>query len=160
MKRAALLVVKLLFLALLMGVFFWSNDPFLMVGGSESTSFLVMPSMPVQVGAFLVCAAALLIPARNGRRIALFAVAIVAALVGGHRLLVDNLHNRISDIYLAVPVQILPLDPANEARLSVQRVFGGITIGPAGSNKPLRIISPPVIGLDKNQLTALIPSQN
>ena len=160
MKRPLLLVTKLLLLAVLARVLSWSNEPFLMVGGSDSTSLLVTPSMAVQIGAFLVCAVSLLVPAKNGKRIILFSVAIVAALLGGHRLLIDNLHNRICDIYLAVPVQVLPLDPANEAGLSVQRVFGGIVIEPTGGNKSIRIISPPMIGLDKNQLASLIPPQN
>jgi hypothetical protein len=160
MNRIALLVVKLLLLALLAVVLAWTNDLFFIVGSSASVSHMAAPGMPVQIGAFLVCATALLAPARGGRHMALFGVAVAAALLGGHRLLVDNLHDRISDVYLAVPVQVLSFDQEHEAGLSMQRVFGGIVIGPAGGNKSLRIISPPMIGLDKNQLAALMPSSH
>lgn len=157
MRRLLSLILKLLLLGLLAGVLYLSNNLFLMVGGSEFTSFMAAPRVPVQLVAFLICTVALLVPSRKSTRVGLYGVAILAALIGSHRLLVDNLHDRISDVYLAIPVQVLPIDPADEAGLSMRRVFGGIEIGPKKNDHMMRVISPAVIGLDERQLAVLIP---
>jgi hypothetical protein len=155
MNGLVLWVVKFLLLALIAGIFAFTDNLFLTVGGSDSTSFLITPSLTIQLIAFLVCAAALMVPAQNARLVIQLAIAIVAALLGGHRLIVDNLHHQIRDVYLAVPVQVLHLDPANEAGLSVRPVFCGAVIGPADTTRSLRVVSPAVIGLDRTRLAAL-----
>jgi hypothetical protein len=154
-KRLVAWLAKILFLVLLAGVFVLTNDLFFMVGGSQDTSFLVAPQQPVQIFLFIVCAVLVLVPATRSRRIVFFIIALLAALTGGHRLLIDNLHHEIKDVYLAIPFQAVSLDPASEAGLVIQPVFGGIKIGPRDTNRSLTIISPPFIGLDRHQLAAL-----
>ena len=151
----ASVAVKCLLIALLAFVLRVTNDAFLMVRGSESTSFLVSPVVAVQVGCLVVFAAALFVPANRRLRVALTAMAFCAALLGSHRLVVDNLHNQIRDVYLAVPVQSLTIDPAHEGGLSLETSGIGFRIGQAGRGRTLWCFSPGLLGLDPAGLKRL-----
>jgi hypothetical protein len=133
-----------------------TNDLFWMVSGSDSTSFLVSPPATVQVACLIVFAAALLIPASRRLRIGLVAIALGAALLGSHRLVVDNVHDEIRDVYLAAPVQSLALDPAHEGGLSVEASWLGFRIGQTGTGRTLWCFSPDIVGLDASELKALV----
>jgi hypothetical protein len=135
--------------ALLLG---FSDDAFLMIGGSESTSFLVAPHLGVQLVCLAVFAIALLAPARGlllGLRVAL---ALLALVLGGHRLVVDHVREELRDVYLAVPVSRLKLDPALEGGLRTAFSDGGVTIGQVGAGPSIWVFSPAWIGLDRRML--------
>jgi hypothetical protein len=139
---------KCLLIALLAILLRDTNDLFWMVSGSDSTSFLVSPQVAVQVACLIIFAAALLIPASRRWRIRLLALALGAALVGSHRLVIDNVHDEIRDVYLAAPVQSLALDPAHEGSLSVEASWLGFRIGQTGTGRTLWCFSPAGLGLD------------
>jgi hypothetical protein len=147
---------KVLIVGLLALVLFFTNDLFIMVQGSESTSFLITPTGTVQIASIAIVAIALLVPARRGLRIVGILVAIVAAMLGGHRLVFDNLNHQIRDVYLAVPMQSVSLDPAREGGLVVTASAAGFRIGPAGANDSLWCLSPLVIGLDRTALSRAV----
>ena len=126
-----------------------------MVGGSEFTSFLIAPTALVQAICLTVFAGALLVPATRQLRAGLTALALGVALLGGHRLVVDNLHNEIRDVYFGMRVQTLPLDPAHEGGVKTTRSVGGLRIGEAGCHRTIWLFSPDGFGLDPEGLTAL-----
>jgi hypothetical protein len=132
-----------------------TNDLFWMVSGSDSTSFLVAPPIAVQGACLIVFAAALLLPASRRLRAGFMALALCAALIGSHRLVVDNVHDELRDVYLAVPWQSLPLDPAHEGGLSIESSWFGFRIGQAGKNRTLWCFSPGGLGLDPAGLELL-----
>lgn len=134
--------------AILGVIFRITNDLFFLVSGSESTSFMAAPSVVVQGASLFVFAITLVLFRFRLSFAPLALLAIGAALMGGHRLLVDNLHHRIMDIYCGVPVNTVPLDPADEAGLAITKTDLGLTIGLAGGARTLWVFSPPVIGLD------------
>jgi hypothetical protein len=146
--KVVLIAGKCLLIALLAILLRDTNDLFWMVSGSDSTSFLVSPPAAVQVACLIVFAAALLIPASRRLRVGLAAIALCAALLGSHRLVVDNVHDEIRDVYLAAPVQSLALDPAHEGGLSVEASWLGFRIGQTGTGRTLWCFSPGGLGLD------------
>lgn len=154
MRRSWLTTAKCLLVALLGFVFFETNDLFFMVGGSEFTSFLITPSAIVQAICLIMFAVALLIPATRPLRSALVAIALCVALLGSHRLVVDNLHNEIRDVYMGATVQMLPLDPAHEGGLAIKRSAVGLWIG-AGRDQTIWLFSPAGLGLDPAGLKKL-----
>ncbi len=129
-----------------------SDDAFLMVGGSESTSFLVAPPAAVQWTALAVFAIALLAPAHGAWRVLRVAFAFLALALGGHRLVVDHVREELRDVYLAVPVGHLKLDPAIEGGLRVIPSAAGVTVGQAGASQALWSFSPAWVGLDRRAL--------
>jgi len=143
---------KCLLVAGLILVLRLTSDPFLMVMGSESTSVLISPAVTVQVVCVIVVAAALFVPARPVVRGILGAVALCAALLGGHRLVIDNLNHGVRDVWLAIPVQSMPLDPMDEAGLKVTWSRMGFRIQAAGSG--FWCLSPPLIGLNRTAVQA------
>jgi hypothetical protein len=153
--RKAAIAVKGTAITLLVLILWTTNDLFLMVGGSDSTSFLIAPTVPVQIVCLAVFAAAVLVPASGPLRLVLVMTALGAALLGGHRLVIDNLHNEIRDVYLAVAVQSLALDPAHEGGLSMTPSGAGMRIGQAGTGRALWCFSPGPIGLDPASLSNL-----
>src|SRR5580658_3355820 len=146
--KVARIAGKCLLITLLAILMRDTNDLFWMVSGSDSTSFLVSPQAAVQIACLIVFAAALLIPASRRSRIGLVAIALGAALLGSHRLVVDNVHDEIRDVYLAAPVQSLALDPAHEGGLSVEASWAGFRIGQTGTGRTLWCFSPGIAGLD------------
>ncbi len=155
MKRLWLVAAKCVLIALVGFVFLETNDPFLMVGGSESTSFVVAPTPVVQAACVIGFAGALLVPATGLLRAALALLALVVLLIGSHRLVVDNLHNEIRDVYLGIPVQTLSLDPLQEGGLTVARSPGGLRIGQSGRPRTIWLFSPDGLGLDPTALSRL-----
>ncbi len=155
MKYLLRYAIKATILLVVTTIFVLTDNVFWMVGGSDVTSSLITPRWPIQVISLLICSAALLIPAKKITRITYLIIATAAILLGSHRLLVDNLHHRISDVYLAIPVQVLYLNPDSEFGLNIHPVFGGVLITPAGENRSLRIVSPYLIGLDPHELAPL-----
>lgn len=133
-----------------------TNDLFWMVSGSDSTSFLVAPPITVQVACLIIFAAALLPPASRRLRAAFLALGLCAALIGSHRLVVDNVHDEIRDVYLAVPWQSLPIDPSHEGGLSIESSWLGFRIGQAGKDRTLWCFSPSGLGLDPAGLELLL----
>ena len=144
-------------LLLLLGiVLVLSDDATWMVGGSEVSSFLVTPAIWVQVVCFAVCALSLLLPARKTWRILRYPVFGLAAILGGHRLVVNDLHHRLEDVYLQVRLQRLELNPRSERGLVARPVRWGFLIGPTDDDKRfLRIVSPPVVGLNAQRLAEI-----
>jgi hypothetical protein len=78
-----------------------------------------------------------LVPAGRRWRVELLAIAVSAVSLGSHRLVIDNLHNRIRDVDLALPLQSRALDPAPEGGLSVEASGAGFRIRQAGSGRAL-----------------------
>ncbi len=155
MKQVLSLALKCALVAGFCAVLYFTSLPFLMVGGSDSTSFLIAPPLAVQVTCVAVLAAALFWPARRRLRTVLLLPALAAIVVGGHRLVVDNLHGEVRDIYLATTVQALALDPAIEGGVSMAFTAAGFRIGQAGAGPQLWVFSPPWIGLDPRALAVL-----
>ena len=129
-----------------------SDDAFLMVGGSESTSFLVAPPRIVQWASLAVFTTALLCPARGTWRTLRGALALAALLLGGHRLVVDHLREEIRDVYLAVPVNRLKLDPTIERGFRTAFTAGGVIIGQIGAAPSMWLFSPRFVGLRRQSL--------
>ena len=113
--QVAAKAVVVVLVALLLYV---TSDPFTMVQGSEFTSFVIAPTLTVQIVFLAVFAVALAIPTRRALSVARWAVALCAVLVASHRLVIDNLHHQIRDVYVAVPMQSLDLDAAHEGGLA------------------------------------------
>lgn len=130
-----------------------TSDPFTMVQGSDFTSFVIAPALTVQIVFLAVLAVALAIPTRPALSLARWAVALCAVLMASHRLVIDNLSHQIRDVYVAVPIQSLDLDPAREGGLATLPTIGGFRIGPAGADASLWCFSPPLIGLDQAVLS-------
>jgi glycyl-tRNA synthetase alpha subunit len=82
-------------------------------------------------------------------------IALCAALLGSHRLVIDNVHDEIRDVYLAAPVQSLALDPAHEGGLSIDASWLDFRIGQTGSGWTLWCFSPGDLGLDPAGLDIL-----
>jgi hypothetical protein len=83
-------------------------------------------------------------------------LALCVTLLGSHRLVVDNLHNEIRDVYLGIPVQALALDPGYEGGLAIDGAAGGLRIGEAGRNRTIWLLSPDGLGLDPAALRRLL----
>jgi hypothetical protein len=130
-----------------------TGDTFTMVQGSDFTSFVIAPALAVQIGCLVVVGVALAVPTGPALSIARWAVALGAVLVASHRLVIDNLHHEIRDVYVAAAIQTLSLDPAREGGLAVRWTMGGFRIGPAGADAALWCFSPPLIGLDRTVLS-------
>ena len=133
-------------------IFYLTNEPVWMILGSDSTSLVLGPPASMQFASVIVVAASLLAPATPVHRARLVVVAICVALLGGHRLVIDNLTHQIRDVYLAVPVQTLALDPAREGGLEIVETGFGFRIGQVGAAERLWCVSPPVVGLDSSAL--------
>ena len=133
-----------------------SNDVFLMVSGSDATSFVLGPpflAQAAEVAAFGLC---LLLPARAAIRAGLVVLAVATGLLAGHRLVIDGLHGEIRDVYLLAAVQALPLDLASEGGLSSQADAIGFRIRQVDARRWMRVVSPPVVGLDRDRLAAIM----
>jgi hypothetical protein len=156
LKRTALVAVKCVLIAVFAGPLYETDDLFMMVQGSDSTSFLVTPTVTVQIVCLVIFAAALLLPASHRLRAGLLAVALLAALLGSHRLVIDNLHGEIRDVYLAVAWQSLALDPSHEGGLALNASSAGFSIGQAGTRRTLWCFSPGVLGLDASSVKNLV----
>jgi hypothetical protein len=133
-----------------------TNQLFLMVAGSDSTSFLISPARSIQLVCLILFAIMLLVPARPIERTLLAIAALCAALVASHRLVIDNLRHEIRDVYLGVPVQSLALDPADEGGLVLRPTPAGFRIGWIGNHPTLWCFSPAVIGLDQTELSRVV----
>jgi hypothetical protein len=146
------IVVKGLVLAVFGVILYETNDEFLMVGGSNSTSFLLAPSIKLQVFAFAVCTGFLLAPVNLRIRVVLSTFAIGGVVLCSHRLVIDNLHNEIRDVYMAVTMQTLAIDAAKEGGFFTESALVGFRIGQTGSSRTLWVFSPRGIGLDRSAL--------
>jgi len=144
---------KALVVALVALLLHLTSDPFTMVQGSDFTSFVIGPTLAVQIAYVAVLVVALVIRTGSAFSVARWAVAICAVLLASHRLVIDNLHHQIRDVYVAVPIQSLDLDPAHEGGLAILPTIGGFWIGPAGGDAALWCFSPPFIGLDRTTLS-------
>ena len=138
--------------AVLAVILYLTNDPFFMVGGSDSTSLMIGPPVSMQFASIVVVAAALMSPATPVHRARLAVLAICVAALGGHRLVIDDRNHQIRDVYLAIPVQTLAIDPAREGGFEIARTGFGFQIGQAGAIDRLWCVSPPVLGLDLSGL--------
>src|SRR5579872_6255913 len=134
-----------------------TEGPFLMVAGSDVTSHLVSPTITVQIVCLVIFSITLLVPAASFVRAGLLGVALGAALLGSHRLVIDNIHDEIRDVYLAIPLQSLTLDPTNEGGLSLAVSAIGLRIGQTGAGRTLWCFSPGRFGLDPAELANLSP---
>ncbi len=150
MKPIVSFTSKLVLLVLLAGVLYFTNDLFLLVGSSANISHLIAPSWLTQTIEYVLCALCLLIPANGGRRVALFILALVFALLSGHRLIIDNFNHRLNDMYLAISVQTVPLDP--DTALKLQLNGAGASINQTGTNHALHVVTPIFFGLDRSRL--------
>jgi hypothetical protein len=153
--RLWLLTLKCALIVLLAFVFMETNDPFLMVGGSESTSFLVAPTVPVQIVFLAAFGFVLLIPKMRFSSILSPPLALCMALLGSHRLVIDDLRGEVRDTYLGVTFQKLKIDPNNEGGLVITRSPWCVGIGEAGGKTALRLMSPVWLGLDRAALSSL-----
>ena len=151
MKTFFISIGKGTVLAIVAAIFFITGQPLFMIG-SDTASELIAPRLYVQILALAICAVALWLPVRASLRSALIVLAALAVLLGGHRLLIDNLHHRLADVYLGVPVQVLALDPESETGLAAHRVTLGFWIGPKDSSRHLFILSPTGIGLNRDNV--------
>jgi hypothetical protein len=147
MKTHSFTIAKAALLTLIAAVFFVTNQPLFMIG-SDTASELISPRLSIQVVALALIALALWLRVPLPARTVLFAVAFLAVLLGGHRLVIDNMHHRLKDVYLGISVQKLTLDPSSEAGLAARWVPLGFFIGPRDSPNTLFIFSPIAIGLD------------
>ena len=155
MKRIGPLATKSIVVLLLGILLYKSNDPFLMVRGSDSTSFLLSPDAAIQILCVVGFAAALFVPTGPRIRVGRVILMLAGALIGSHRLVIDNVGNEVRDVYLATTLRALPLDPGHEGGLSIQRTMGGISIEQKGMGKSLWVFSPLVIGLDSAAVAKL-----
>ncbi len=155
-KSVALFAAKCLVIVLFAILLHATDDPLLMVG-TDPVSHLISPSITVQIVCFVVFSATLLVPAALLTRAGLLGVALGAALLGSHRLVVDDFRYEIRDVYLAISVQSLPLDPSNEEGLSLAVSAVGFRIGQKGTGRTLWCFSPGRLGLDPAELASLPP---
>lgn len=126
-----------------------SDNDLVMLPGSDAASLVIAPPVAIQILGVALVALCLFLQARPATRGVLLGVAIVSALLAGHRLVIDHLHNELRDVYLAATIQRLALDPALEGGLDVHPVVAGFTIEQSGGPQSMRVISPPLIGLDR-----------
>ena len=125
-----------------------------MVQGSDFTSFVIAPALAVQSRLSCGSRRCAGVPTGPALSVARWAVALCAVLVASHRLVIDNLHHEIRDVYVAMPrCRRSDLDPAREGGLAVRWTMGGFRIGPAGADAALWCFSPPLIGLDRTVLS-------
>ena len=121
------IAAKAIVVALIALLLHLTSDPFTMVQGSDFTSFVIGPALTAQIACLMVFAIALVIRTRPAFSVARWTVALCAVLVASHRLVIDNLDHQIRDVYVAVPIQSLDLDPAREGGLAIQPTIGGIS---------------------------------
>lgn len=148
-------VMKLCAIAALAFVIFnLSDSPFLMIGGSDATSFLVGPTLAVQVICVVSCAILILAPGSMRARLICMAIAMTLTLVGTHRLVIDNNRGEVRDIYLLMPLQTLRLVPSADYGASAIVDAAGFRVGQSGNSAWIWCLSPPLIGLDRKALLA------
>lgn len=85
-------------------------------------------------------------PVAGGLRVTL---ALLALALGGHRFVVDHVREELRDVYLAIPVGRLKLDPAIEGGLRIDVSATGVAVRQVGAEQSLWLLSPPLLGLNR-----------
>jgi hypothetical protein len=146
--------LKILLLLALGACLALSQNAGILINADMPLYTMAAPAIPLQAALFIIAALALCIPTRPAWRPARAFTVIIAALLAGHRVLIDVSDFQFRDIYLLATVQSAPFTGGDG--ILVTRHWLTLSLHATDSGTTLRILAPP-FSLAPAQVEALGP---